>query len=63
MALMTNTSFAAVGRDVPALAEHDGIVAAIAARDGDAAYEALRAHISKAYETRLRVDAGALKMR
>ena len=63
MALMTNTSFAAVGRDVPALAEHDGIVAAIAARGGDAAYEALRAHISKAYETRLRVDAGALKMR
>ena len=63
MALMTNTSFAAVGRDVPALAEHDGIVAAIAARDGDSAYEALRAHISKAYETRLRVDAGALKMR
>ncbi len=63
MAFMTNTSFAAVGRDVPALAEHDGIVAAIAARDGDAAYEALRAHISKAYETRLRVDAGALKMR
>ena len=63
MARMTNTSVAAVGRDVPALAEHDGIVAAIAARDGDAAYEALRAHISKAYETRLRVDAGALKMR
>ena len=63
MALMTNTSFAAEGRDGPALAEHDGIVAAIEGRDGDAAYAALKMHISKAYETRLRVDAGELKMR
>ena len=63
MALMTNTSFAAEGRDAPALAEHDEIVAAIEAQDGDAAYAALTAHISKAYETRLRVDAGELKLR
>ncbi len=63
MALMTNTSFAAEGRDGPALAEHDSIFAAIEARDGDAAYAALKMHISKAYETRLRVDAGELKMR
>lgn len=63
MALMTNTSFAAEGRDAPALAEHDEIVAAIEAQDGDAAYAALKAHISKAYETRLRVDAGELKLR
>jgi DNA-binding GntR family transcriptional regulator len=63
MALMTNTSFAAEGRDRPALAEHEGIVAAIEARDADAAYGALKAHISKAYETRLRVDAGELKLR
>ncbi len=63
MALMTNTSFAAVGRDAPALVEHDRIVAAIEARDGEAAYAALKAHISKAYETRLRVDAGELRVR
>jgi DNA-binding GntR family transcriptional regulator len=63
MALMTITSFAAEGRDAPALQEHDRIVAAIEAHDGEAAYQALRAHISKAYETRLRVDAGELRLR
>ncbi len=63
MALMANTSFAAEGRDEVALAEHEAIVAAIAARDGDAAYAALRAHISKAFETRLRVEAGELRLR
>ena len=39
------------------------IVRAIAARDGDAAYHALKSHISKAFETRLRVDAGELRTR
>ena len=63
MALMATTSFAAEGRDVPAIAEHEKIVAALEARDGDAAYAALKAHISRAYETRLRVDAGELKVR
>ena len=63
MALMATTSFAAVGRDAPALAEHERIVAAIEARDGEAAYQALRSHISKAYETRLRIDAGEVKVR
>lgn len=63
MALMANTSFAAEGRDEVALAEHEAIVAAIAARDGDAAYAALKAHISKAFETRLRVEAGELRLR
>jgi len=63
MALMANTSFAAEGRDEVAMNEHAEIVAAIAAHDGDAAYRALRAHISKAFETRLRVDAGELKLR
>lgn len=63
MALMATTSFAAEGRDSEALAEHGAIVAAIAARDGEAAYQALRAHISKAFETRLRVDAGELRLR
>jgi len=46
-----------------ALAEHDEIVAAIAARDGDAAYQALRTHISRAFETRLRVEAGEIRTR
>jgi DNA-binding GntR family transcriptional regulator len=63
MALMATTSFAAEGRDAEGLAEHDRIVAAIAARDGDAAEAALRTHISRAYETRLRVDAGELRTR
>jgi DNA-binding GntR family transcriptional regulator len=63
MALMATTSLAAEGRDGPALMEHEKIVAAIEARDGDAAYAALKAHISKAYETRLRIDAGEVKLR
>ncbi|HEX9857878.1 MAG TPA: GntR family transcriptional regulator [Paracoccaceae bacterium] len=63
MALMATTSFAAEGRDEVAMAEHDSIVRAIEARDGDAAYTALRTHISKAFETRLRVDAGELRLR
>ncbi|WP_103334081.1 GntR family transcriptional regulator [Pseudotabrizicola formosa] len=63
MALMANTSLAAEGRSEVALAEHDRIVAAIEARDGAAAYEALRVHISRAFETRLRVDAGELRLK
>ncbi|MCF1708502.1 GntR family transcriptional regulator [Tabrizicola sp. J26] len=63
MALMATTSFAAEGRDEIALQEHAAIVAAIEARDGEAAYQALKTHISKAFETRLRVDAGELKTR
>ena len=63
MALMATTSFAVEGRDRIALGEHDQIVTAIAARDGDAAYQALKTHISSAFEVRLRVDAGELKLR
>ena len=63
MALVATTSFAAEGRDAVALAEHEAIVAAIEARDGEAAHRALRDHISQAFETRLRVDAGELQMR
>lgn len=63
MALMASTTFAAEGRDEVALDEHEAIVRAIAARDGDAAYHALKSHISKAFETRLRVDAGELRTR
>ncbi|HMO08523.1 MAG TPA: GntR family transcriptional regulator [Paracoccaceae bacterium] len=63
MALMASTSFAAEGRDAAGIAEHDAIVTAIEAGDGDAAWQALRRHISRAYETRLRVDAGELRTR
>lgn len=63
MALMATTTFAAEGRDAAGLAEHEAIVHAIEVGDGDAAYQALRGHISKAFETRLRVDAGELKTR
>jgi DNA-binding GntR family transcriptional regulator len=63
MALMATTSFAAEGRDEVAMVEHDRIVAALEARDPEAAYVALRTHISKAFETRLRIDAGELRTR
>ena len=62
MALMAKTTLAAEGRDIDALTEHGRIVDAIAARDGDGACAALRAHISRAYETRLRIEAGALRL-
>lgn len=61
MALLATTSLAAEGRDEDALKEHDAIVSAIEARDGEAASEALRAHISKAFVTRLKLDSGEVK--
>jgi DNA-binding GntR family transcriptional regulator len=63
MALLATTSLAVEGRGERALAEHEAIVEAIAARDGQRAYEALKAHISKAFETRLKRDARALAAR
>ncbi len=57
MALMATTSLAAEGRGEVALAEHRAIVEALAARDGDAAAQALREHLSRAFETRLREEA------
>ncbi|WP_092783263.1 GntR family transcriptional regulator [Jannaschia pohangensis] len=57
MALMATTSLAAEGRGPAALGEHQAIVEAIAARDGDAAADALRQHLSLAFETRLREEA------
>lgn len=57
MALMATTSLAAEGRGEAALAEHLAIVDAIDARDGNAAAEALRQHLSEAFETRLREEA------
>ncbi|MFC7703943.1 GntR family transcriptional regulator [Plastorhodobacter daqingensis] len=58
MALLASTSLAAEGRGETALAEHEAIVRAIELGDGDAAYQALKDHISKAFETRLKLDAG-----
>lgn len=57
MALMATTSLAVVGRGKIAQEEHDCIVSAIEARDGDAADAALRAHISVAFATRLKQEA------
>lgn len=57
MALMARTSLAAKGRDTVSLDEHQEIVDAIAERDGERAEEALRRHISMAFETRLKEDA------
>lgn len=59
MALLATTSLAVEGRSQTAVGEHDAIVQAIEARDGDAADTALRAHISRAFETRLRLDSAA----
>ncbi len=60
MALLATTSLAVDGRGSEALDEHEAIVKAIEAGDEDAAEAALKAHISHAYETRLKVDAGGL---
>ncbi|MGI1662776.1 GntR family transcriptional regulator [Palleronia sp. KMU-117] len=57
MALMATTTLAAEGRGRVALDEHQKIVDAIKAGDGDSAYRALKEHISNAFETRLRSDA------
>ncbi len=59
MALLATTSLAFEGRSETALAEHDAIVTALEARDGDAASLALGNHISRAFETRLKIDANS----
>lgn len=59
MALMATTSLAAEGRGAASLDEHQAIIDSIARGDGESAASALRAHISKAYETRLRLEAAA----
>jgi len=61
MALLATTSIAAEGRGDQTLNEHAAIVAAIEAGDGDAADQALRDHISKAFVTRLKLDAQAVE--
>ena len=57
MALMATTSLAAQGRGEIAQKEHKAIVAAIEARDQEAAEAALQDHISMAFKTRLKQDA------
>lgn len=59
MALMTSTSLAARGRGAIAQSEHEGIVRAIETKDEEAAYKALKEHISVAFMTRLKQDAKA----
>lgn len=61
MALMATTSLAAAGRPEVALVEHDAIVSAIEAGDARAAGQALRAHISKSFVTRLKLDSGEVQ--
>ncbi len=57
MALLASTSLAVEGRGARTMEEHEAIVSAIEARDGPAADLAIRQHISRAYETRLRLSA------
>jgi DNA-binding GntR family transcriptional regulator len=58
MALLATTSLEAQGRGQAALDEHAAIVEAIANGDGDAADATLRDHISRAFETRLKLESG-----
>lgn len=60
MALLASTSLAAEGRGRGTIEEHEAIVRAIEAGDGEAADRALREHISRAFTTRLRLDAGRM---
>lgn len=61
MALMATTSLAAEGRGTVALEEHIAIVTAIEAGDGNAADKAVREHISRAFMTRLKLDAASVE--
>jgi len=57
LALLSSTTLAAPGRGAQSVAEHGAIVAAIAARDEDAADAAARRHIANALGARLRLEA------
>ncbi|MDG2404157.1 MAG: GntR family transcriptional regulator [Paracoccaceae bacterium] len=59
MALMATTSLAVEGRSETALDEHQAIADAIAQRDEERAFAALRDHISGAFVTRLRLDSSS----
>lgn len=56
MALLVKTTLAEEGRGPQAMEEHQAIVDGISKRDGEAACTAIRAHISRAYRTRLKID-------
>ena len=58
MALLATTSLAVEGRGPVALDEHQAIVTAISERNGAAAYQAVRQHLSQAFITRLQHDVG-----
>jgi DNA-binding GntR family transcriptional regulator len=58
MALLASTSLAAEGRGAATLDEHEAIVEAIGRGDGEGAAKALKAHISRAFETRLKLESG-----
>ena len=60
MALLGKTSLAADGRGENALNEHFEIVSKIEIGDSDGARTALKAHLSHAYEMRLKIDAGEI---
>jgi DNA-binding GntR family transcriptional regulator len=57
LALLSGTTLASPGRGPASIEEHAAIVAAIAARDEDAAEAAARRHIVNALRTRLRIEA------
>jgi len=61
MALLATTSLEVDGRPVGTLDEHAAIVQAIKDGDGDEADRALRDHISKAFVTRLKLDASKVE--
>jgi DNA-binding GntR family transcriptional regulator len=61
MALLAETSLAADGRGEMALAEHLAIVRAIENGEAALADQRLKEHLSFAFETRLRADAGEVK--
>ncbi|PVH30648.1 GntR family transcriptional regulator [Pararhodobacter oceanensis] len=56
MALLATTSLEVAGRGSAALDEHTALVRAIERGDGEAADAALRNHISKAFEARLKLE-------
>ncbi len=58
MALLTGVSLSDPQRGMETVDEHDAIVRAVEARDEDGADRAARRHISNAYATRLRLEAG-----
>lgn len=56
IALLQDTTFSQPGRTGTAVAEHAAIIAAIGARDAEAARAAAIAHIQNAFQTRLQIS-------